>query len=51
MGTAASYDLLLEGTGMSAAQLEARIMEKLGLRHRSELVKLALRHGLLGAST
>src|SRR5262249_3390698 len=25
----------------------SRIMEKLGLRHRSELVKLALRHGLL----
>lgn len=32
VGTAASYDQLLEGTGMNAADLEARIMEKLGLQ-------------------
>lgn len=28
----------------------SRIMEKLGLRHRSELVRFALRHGLLGVN-
>lgn len=29
----------------------SRVMDKLGLRHRSELVRFALRHGLLGAHT
>lgn len=29
----------------------SRIMEKLGLRHRSELVKFALRHGMIGAGS
>jgi two-component system response regulator NreC len=29
----------------------SRVMEKLGLHHRSELVKFALRHGLLGVNT
>ena len=29
----------------------SRIMEKLQLHHRSEIVKFALRHGLLSAST
>lgn len=29
----------------------SRIMEKLGLHHRSELVKFALRHGMIGANT
>lgn len=28
----------------------SRLMEKLGLHHRSELVKFALRHGMLGAN-
>ena len=32
VGTSASYTELLEGTGWSAAQLEARVMEQLGLR-------------------
>ena len=31
VGTSASYAQLLEGTGWTAAQLEARVMEKLGL--------------------
>ncbi|MDW8172483.1 MAG: adenylosuccinate lyase [Anaerolineae bacterium] len=31
VGTSASYAVLLEGTGMSAAELEARIMARLGL--------------------
>lgn len=29
----------------------SRTMEKLGLRHRSELVKFALRHGMIGVNT